>query len=107
MLNIVLAVVPSLLVACLMLWVNRGLRTRDALAAAETARIYELEKHAEACVTTFHALDVRMAKAETSAEGAKDSMEGLREFIEQRFEALNLRIDDALRRSSTPMPRKR
>lgn len=97
--------VPSLLLLALGWHVNRVQRDRDALAAGQVARIYELEKHAESCFAKFHELDVRQSKSETAADGVAGQLDDLRAYLDERFNALNQRIDDVLR--GPPPARKR
>lgn len=105
--SVLAAVIPTLIVAVITWWFARVQRDRDALSAAQVARIYALEQHAGVCTEKFHELDVRQARSETEAEGLAGQMVSLRVYLDERFESLNTRIDDALRRSSTPHPTRR
>lgn len=102
-----LALIPSLLVFILGAWWRRVEKDKDALAAVQVSRIYTLEQSASQWTSEFHALDKRLTKAETLAEAAVDAahtaMTSLKELIEERFSALNRRIDDSFR----PPPKRR
>lgn len=120
------ALLPSLLVAALTLYVNRIQRTRDVLAATYLERLQKLEEGKHRHATEITQITVTAAVLQARVEGLHQSDGDLRgeiadirenmvrradlEPLGQRIEDLSQRIDDVLRRGSSgnhPAPRRR